>query len=245
MFYVVIKIHSIGYKFTFFFVWKHVQNCFNILQSFYDIPLKSSIYENVLFFSKIGRKSNQPNMGNTESICDSLIRTSYFRFQRMSLSKKASSLISKLKRGTSAAEDSSDAKRVRKPPESSKYFESSATSSKTEGSSHGELDSKNNNNRLGSTFFGKPCEDLARNLLGKKFVRKMENGDIVSGVIVETEAYLGKEDKGAHSYKGKRTERNEAMYMAPGTIYVYNIYGMYTCINISSKGMSPDEYDSS
>ena len=64
----------------------------------------------------------------------------------------------------------------------------------------------------------------------------MPDGNTMAATIVETEAYLGGKDKAAHSYNGKRTERNEAMYMKPGTIYVYNIYGMYTCINISSQG---------
>lgn len=53
---------------------------------------------------------------------------------------------------------------------------------------------------------------------------------------METEAYLGGEDKASHSAGGKRTERNTAMFMKPGTIYVYPIYGMYLCMNVSSEG---------
>jgi len=92
--------------------------------------------------------------------------------------------------------------------------------------------------RLLSTFFDQPCVQLARNLLGKYLVRiSEEDGKRLSGRIVETEAYVGTEDCASHSYGGRRTARNEAMYMPPGTSYVYNIYGIYTCINISSRGM--------
>jgi DNA-3-methyladenine glycosylase len=60
---------------------------------------------------------------------------------------------------------------------------------------------------------------------------------ILKGKIVETESYLGIEDKASHTYGGKLTPRNISMYMLPGTIYVYITYGMYHCFNISSQGI--------
>lgn len=97
--------------------------------------------------------------------------------------------------------------------------------------------SQSSADRLSSDWFDRPCMDLAQCLLGMKLVRISETGEKLSGVIVETESYLGGEDKASHSYNGKRTDRIKAMYMAPGTAYVYNIYGVYTCINISSQGL--------
>eukprot|EP00105_Crassostrea_gigas_P018830 XP_011437056.1 PREDICTED: uncharacterized protein LOC105335077 isoform X1 [Crassostrea gigas] len=91
--------------------------------------------------------------------------------------------------------------------------------------------------RLVKSFYKQDCESLAKALLGKVLVRYCKDtGERLSGLIVETEAYLGGEDKGAHSFNGKRTNKNEAMFMEPGTCYVYNIYGMYCCMNISSEG---------
>lgn len=91
-------------------------------------------------------------------------------------------------------------------------------------------------NKLPLSFYDKPCETLAKSLLGQKIVTVNSCGQRIVGKILETEAYLGVIDKAAHSYKGKRTEKTEAMFMPPGTCYVYNIYGMYCCMNISSKG---------
>ncbi|CAH1794932.1 unnamed protein product [Owenia fusiformis] len=94
---------------------------------------------------------------------------------------------------------------------------------------------KSNPKCLDTYFFAKSCQELAKSLLGQIFV-KIDNGKRLSGRIVETEAYIGGEDKASHSCGNKQTNRNKAMFMAPGTVYVYNIYGMYCCINISSKG---------
>lgn len=113
---------------------------------------------------------------------------------------------------------------------------------------------KNNYRRLSFIDFDKSCIDLAVFLLGKILVRKLNDGCLLKGKIVETECYPGGEDKASHSFGGKwetschnfikfliniwclrRTERNEPMYMAPGTTYVYMLYYGYHCLNISSK----------
>jgi DNA-3-methyladenine glycosylase len=92
--------------------------------------------------------------------------------------------------------------------------------------------------RLDQSFFQKlSCEGLAEALLGKRLVRILPNGSKLVGEIIETEAYLGVGiDKASHSYSGKHTPRNSAMFMRSGTIYVYSIYGMYVCMNFSSEG---------
>lgn len=90
--------------------------------------------------------------------------------------------------------------------------------------------------RLGEDFFKQPCISLAKAFLGKVLVHRCADGTELRGRIVETEAYLGGEDKASHSAGGKRTERNTAMFMKPGTIYVYPIYGIYLCMNVSSEG---------
>ncbi len=63
-------------------------------------------------------------------------------------------------------------------------------------------------------------------------VHKTSDG-VTAGRIVETEAYSGPEDKAAHSSGGRRTQRNEVMYGQKGHAYVYLIYGMYNCLNIT------------
>ena len=87
--------------------------------------------------------------------------------------------------------------------------------------------------KLGRKFYKR--EDtvrVAKDLLGKLLVVPNSNGERVSGVIVETEAYLGEIDKAAHSFGGRRTQRNEATYAEGGTAYVFFIYGMYFQLNV-------------
>ncbi|XP_011875093.1 PREDICTED: DNA-3-methyladenine glycosylase-like isoform X2 [Vollenhovia emeryi] len=90
--------------------------------------------------------------------------------------------------------------------------------------------------RLQYEFFDAPCKELAQRLLGKVLVRYLENGTVLKGRIVETEAYLGGVDRASQSYQNRVTPRNLPMYMPPGTVYVYMTYGMYHCFNISSQG---------
>ncbi|HNH23092.1 MAG TPA: DNA-3-methyladenine glycosylase, partial [Ferruginibacter sp.] len=81
---------------------------------------------------------------------------------------------------------------------------------------------------------------IARELLGKIIVTRFD-GLISSGRIVETEAYIGLTDRASHSFHGRRTPRNEHMYAAPGTAYVYICYGMHHLFNVvTNKKDVPD-----
>lgn len=86
-------------------------------------------------------------------------------------------------------------------------------------------------NKLEKSFFSKDCLSLAKALLGKIIIRKLEQ-DYICAKIVETEAYIGPEDKACHAFGNKRTLRTEPMFFEGGHVYVYLIYGMYNCLNI-------------
>ncbi|WMJ79791.1 DNA-3-methyladenine glycosylase [Clostridium sp. MB40-C1] len=88
--------------------------------------------------------------------------------------------------------------------------------------------------KLNREFYFKDATILAKELLGKVMVHEVD-GVKISGKIVETEAYMGAIDKGAHTYNWKRTPRVEVMYGKPGLAYVYFIYGMYYCFNVVAK----------
>ena len=84
---------------------------------------------------------------------------------------------------------------------------------------------------LKEEFFDRDPRRVARALLGKLLIRTTPGG-VLAGRIVETEAYLGKDDEAAHSFIGK-TPRNAVMFGPPGRAYVYFIYGNHYCLNVS------------
>jgi len=81
---------------------------------------------------------------------------------------------------------------------------------------------------------------IAKELIGKIIITSFNN-QVSSGRIVETEAYIGLTDRASHSYGGKRTKRNEDMYAAGGTAYVYICYGIHHLFNVvTNKRDIPD-----
>lgn len=86
---------------------------------------------------------------------------------------------------------------------------------------------------LQRSFYQRDTINVAKELLGKILVHESPEGT-TSGRIVESEAYCGPEDLAAHSSGGRRTVRNEVMYEEKGHAYIYLIYGMYFCINITA-----------
>lgn len=86
--------------------------------------------------------------------------------------------------------------------------------------------------RLPRSFAMRDTVTVARALIGQLLVRQLGDGSRVSGLIVETEAYLGPEDRAAHTFNNHRSERNESMWQQASTAYVYFTYGMHHCINV-------------
>lgn len=83
-----------------------------------------------------------------------------------------------------------------------------------------------------------PAVELAPLLLGCLLVRREGSEDGVqhrrAGVIVETEAYPGGEDRASHTFGGRRTVRVASMWRRGGRAYVYFTYGMHHCVNVVS-----------
>jgi DNA-3-methyladenine glycosylase len=83
---------------------------------------------------------------------------------------------------------------------------------------------------LPPSFYRRPAEAVARDLLGRYLVRELDGERLVLR-LVETEAYLGAPDRASHAWDGRRTPRNESLYLAGGHAYVYMIYGLHFCLN--------------
>jgi DNA-3-methyladenine glycosylase len=83
---------------------------------------------------------------------------------------------------------------------------------------------------------------LGRDLLGKVLVTNF-NGAITSGIIVETESYMGEIDRASHAYNGRRTQRTETMYGEAGIAYIYLCYGIHHLFNVvTNKKMFPTQF---
>lgn len=89
-------------------------------------------------------------------------------------------------------------------------------------------------------IISKSTIETAKNLLGMKLVLEKGGESQILGNIVETEAYLGTQDSACHSFMGKRTPRNESMYLSAGHWYVYQIHGHFM-LNLVTKGENVPE----
>ncbi|RYZ96794.1 MAG: DNA-3-methyladenine glycosylase [Proteobacteria bacterium] len=95
--------------------------------------------------------------------------------------------------------------------------------------------------KLPPEFYLQETSQLARALLGKRLVRVGVDGLRRSGLIVETEAYLGIRDAACHTHQGRQTPRVKSMYLEGGHAYIYLIYGMHYCFNVVAMGAGEPE----
>lgn len=85
---------------------------------------------------------------------------------------------------------------------------------------------------LPKSFYANPdVVEVSRNLLGKVICTNI-NSEFTSGIITETEAYCGRNDKACHANNGLRTDRTEVMYGEPGYAYIYLCYGIHHLLNV-------------
>ena len=83
---------------------------------------------------------------------------------------------------------------------------------------------------LAQSFFARPAELVAPDLIGCLLVKRQEDGSLLWGVIVETEAY-SQEEPACHGYR-RRSPQNETLFGEPGRFYVYVSYGIHHCVNV-------------
>ena len=87
--------------------------------------------------------------------------------------------------------------------------------------------------RLGRDFYERWAVNVARDLLGKLLIRRID-GKVLMGRIVEVEAYRGSDDPASHAYRGK-TERNKVMFDRGGLAYIYLAYGVHRLLNVTAE----------
>lgn len=88
------------------------------------------------------------------------------------------------------------------------------------------------NNTLPKEFYQSPnVVEVSKNLIGKVLCSYIDS-EFTSGIITETEAYCGRNDKACHAYNNKRTKRTEVMYGDPGRAYIYLCYGIHHLFNV-------------
>ncbi len=86
--------------------------------------------------------------------------------------------------------------------------------------------------KIGKEFYlNENVTQVAVDLLGKRLCTNID-GELTTGIIVETEAYSGRNDQACHANNGRRTRRNEVMYAAGGLAYVYFCYGIHYMFNV-------------
>ncbi len=88
-------------------------------------------------------------------------------------------------------------------------------------------------------FYQRDTIEVAEELLGKVLVRD-DGRQRLSGLIIETEAYLGLDDPACHTFGGRRTQRVQSMYLPGGHAYVYFVYGMHYCFNVVTTETAPE-----
>ena len=84
---------------------------------------------------------------------------------------------------------------------------------------------------LPAAFYRRPAAEVARDLLGRRLCRRLSDGGVLAGRIVEVEAYDGPHDRASHARAGL-TPRTAPMFQAGGIAYVYLVYGMHHCLNV-------------
>jgi DNA-3-methyladenine glycosylase len=87
--------------------------------------------------------------------------------------------------------------------------------------------------KLPRDFYAQQTLQAAQALLGTRLVRVHADG-VTTGMILETEAYVGPEDQASHAWRG-RTPRTAVMFGPPGFAYVYVIYGLHHCLNVVTE----------